>query len=1588
MSTEFFNDQWRIPSNENQNKISNYSMDKVLTNSKILSADSSVNGTSDISVSIWFKSTTGGYVWSFPNTDGGNGFDLNVNSASARVYFLGFGYFSDSFNYIDGNWHHIVVTYNGATLKFYTDGSLNGSHSVTTTISNGLNLFFVGAFSPSYLTLGTTGSYDQTTIFDYALSQDQVKILGGEGYAFNFIPNDYIDLGTNPFSFTENLSVSLWVKSTQTATNTFIGKDVNTSGGRNWMVMLYQNRVYFWTTSTGNISNLLAIQSSVAGGVTDGRWHHIVCVNNYTDSTKQIYIDGVLDITNGNGGAISNSNSPVQIGKRPSGFPYVGEMSNVAVWNTALTLSKANTLYNNGKPGNISSLNPTAWYKLDDSEIFNTASTEWSVDNNALPSTYKSSLDFDGGSDWVNISSATATTFNNLSFSGWLNWDNTQYSCPFAFSTLGGTDTGTGFAIEVREPNNGRIRVAIQGSGWLVSTAVIPRDTWFHIAVTMSPTGIIMYKDGVEILNSTATNSLNRQPVYESAAIGVRSYFSLSPPYPQYFGGTLSNIALWNTTLTAPQITTLYNNGTPEASISHSPLSWWKLNNTAAGIQDSGSASNNGTNVGATEYAGFVNVSAGDSVGMDASNLVVSNINGELISNPMALNPKPVAYYQLGDQSVDNGANYLVPNNSLSDYVFDFDGSNDYIDLGVNSSSSVPSEASSWTFSAWLYLDSTHTSFPTIFERGAAYPGDGIMVRESGGIIQAYSGATLVQFNTLTLAADKWNYFSLTWEKNTNVITCYINDSSQSTTQPAGFAVTGTLFNIGKRQNNTGFWKGQMSNVSIFNTALSTANIETLYNNGSPATDISSLSPVAWYKLNASEIFNSTSTEWSIDNNAYPSVYQSSLNFDGSDSIDCGNITALNSQSSISTSAWINYSGTLGSEHIFISGGSSSSNRFYVQLLSSTQIRYGSGSGSDIVTISTISSGSWHHIVTVHNGTSLDIYLDGVKQNASPVTVIAPNTNIGNDFTIGKYFLGGLEWNGQLSNTSVFNIGLSSAQVQALYNNGTPQASISSSPVSWYKLNNTTTGIQDSAGSNNGTNNGTTEYAGFVNALAGDSVGMISANLVTSDLQQTSGYSPYALSLSGGGEFMYTNISALTSISTITTSMWVKLATPSFGYVLGILGNNNTQISIGYNAGKFFFYTGVTVVYAANTSSAGVWYNIVLTRAGDTQKMYINGALQATATGLTTLSLNDYVLIGKQNNGYNKDADVSNLAIWSSELTTSQITTLYNQGLPSNLSTFSTKPIFWSQFGTNSSFNASANRWTSIDEISGNNVLSHTVMSEDDIVNGPGYSGNGLGSSSIDIVGDAPYSTANGLSENMDVLDRTLDTPIINTHSIQLDGIDDYIDFGNVNIFERTDAFSGSCWVFNEGASVNQYIIAKRNASRKGYVLYFNSSGALVCIIGPGPGSDVSQVVAAAPSTNTWNHLAFTYDGSSTRAGMKLYVNGALQSLTYYGQSTITGTIKDPNTPFQISGEDGSTGNVLKGKIDEVAMFNSELSAPQVASIYNNGVPNNILPLNPVSWHRFESLTTNGGVVTTADDSGNGLTGTVENGAVLSTNVP
>ena len=977
----------------------------------------------------------------------------------------------------------------------------------------------------------------------------------------------------------------------------------------------------------------------------------------------------------------------------------------------------------------------------------------------------------------------------------------------------------------------------------------------------------------------------------------------------------------------------------------------------------------------------------------------------------MITSPKPIAYYQLGDQSVYNGANYLVPNNSLSDYVFNFDGTDDYIDCG---NITALNSQSAFSTSAWINYSGTigpGTSHIVLSGGSSSTNRFWYQLLSSTQIRYGSGPGSSTDITVSNMSSGTW-YHIVTVHNGTS-LDVYLNGIKQGATVTVVSPSTtiGNNFKIGDYFSLVNYlWNGELSNISVFNTALSIANIETIYNNGAP-NDISSLSPVAWYKLNASEIFNNTSTEWSIDNNAYPSVYQSSLNFD-SDSVNCGN-TLGSGYSSISVSSWVNFDNpNLNVREEIISKDDGSSNRtfFLVKFRNSDWAAYGTigfaindGTTTSNATVSqadfTPSAGDWFHVAGTWDGTNIKLYINGDLKKTTAFSASNLDTNtvnvlIGDSSAGGTYFL-----NGQISNTAVWNTALTSTQVGTLYNNGTPASDISSlSPVSWWKLDNITTGLIDNgSASNNGTNNGATEYAGFVNALAGESFGMDSSNLVVSDLQQTSGYSPYALDFSGITAHLKTN-TIPAAINTVTLSAWVK-RTGNAGQYAGVFGVRNSvptpsfglcwQISFGNNDNKIRFRTsadsssGWQEVVQNDVMPDNTWHHVAGVADGTNLKIYINGVLQTdtkTQTNGTLQSPTSNIFFGMQSTTSSPfNGQLSNCARWNIGLTQAQVTEIYNQGVPSNLNNFSgTAPIGWWQLGSNSSFNTN---WTCLDEIGTNNAVSVNVTNGD-IVNGPGYSASGLGSSSIDIVGDAPYSTANGLSENMDVLDRTLDTPIRNTHSIQLDGIDDYINLSTSPsaLIGAMNPYSVSAWVYvaqsDLGNGTNYFIIGAQNGIDRWYFRIKDGYARFAY------GTLLDNTTLTPITGNQWNHVVFTYNGVDN---FNTYINGV-------NKSTVTNSATQGVPSFNafIGALNAGSGaiNQFKGKIDEVSIFSSKLSGTQVTSIYNNGVPNNILPLNPALWYRFESLTTNAGVVTIADDSGNGLTGTVENGAVLSTIVP
>ena len=192
--------------------------------------------------------------------------------------------------------------------------------------------------------------------------------------------------------------------------------------------------------------------------------------------------------------------------------------------------------------------------------------------------------------------------------------------------------------------------------------------------------------------------------------------------------------------------------------------------------------------------------------------------------------------------------------------------------------------------------------------------------------------------------------------------------------------------------------------------------------------------------------------------NSYSAYFDNTADY-----ISIPTVTELNSPSAWSFACWFRYQGSPSvNSHVLISAGSSSSNRFYIQLTSATSIRYGNDSVFDDISISTVSDTTWHHLVVVHNGTSAEVFLDNNSQGTA--TVVSPNSGWGTSFRIGQYFGSGFPWSGYLDEVAIFDSALTSNDVTNIYSN-----KVYPSRVAFWRMESNT---NDNEGNYNGTNNG------------------------------------------------------------------------------------------------------------------------------------------------------------------------------------------------------------------------------------------------------------------------------------------------------------------------------------------------------------------------------------------------------------------------------------------------------------------------------------------------------------------------------------
>lgn len=356
--------------------------------------------------------------------------------------------------------------------------------------------------------------------------------------------------------------------------------------------------------------------------------------------------------------------------------------------------------------------------------------------------------------------------------------------------------------------------------------------------------------------------------------------------------------------------------------------------------------------------------------------------------------------------------------------------------------------------------------------------------------------------------------------------------------------------------------------------------------------------------------------------------------------------------------------GGAGDSHASI-GKRSADNGFlhYVQNDAGTWYLYvasGSGTFSSTKVNVALSTNTWYHVVTYYNGASTKAYINGSSNtiNVPAITDPAVDLEIGGG---GGY----LTWAGMIDELGIWNRELTQTDVDSLYASGAGlpyydptdiknDATLSTSLVSYWKLDETSGNRADSHGSNTLSDNNTVLYGtGKINN-AGDF-----ERATTEYLSKTSA------------------IGVPTTTGSRSISAWINLEsdTPADAYnaILdyGAEGVNQeyglilTQISGVKGIGMDKYGALLTVNW---TPSLSTWYHVISTYDGTNIKIYINGVYLGSVAGGTINTTNtNPLLIGARSTTpptQHFDGLIDETALYSKALTVAEVRALYGYGTP------------------------------------------------------------------------------------------------------------------------------------------------------------------------------------------------------------------------------------------------------------------------------------------------------------------------------------
>lgn len=210
-------------------------------------------------------------------------------------------------------------------------------------------------------------------------------------------------------------------------------------------------------------------------------------------------------------------------------------------------------------------------------------------------------------------------------------------------------------------------------------------------------------------------------------------------------------------------------------------------------------------------------------------------------------------------------------------------------------------------------------------------------------------------------------------------------------------------------------------------------------------------------------------------------------------------------------------------------------------------------------------------------------------------------------------------------------------------------------------------------------------------------------------------------------------------------------------------------------------------------------------------------------------------------------------------------------------------------------------------------------------------------------LGETSGTTAN---DSMGVLSGSyVNTPLLNQpdfrgtltdNAVDLNGSSQYVRVADSAVFDL-NAATFMAWFRSDTASGTQIVMSKDGTTGGQFNIGANmANGHLVGMLqnGTGAATNIDVTLGTPIAINTWYHLAFTF---STTSGVNIYLNGS----NVYTNAGFT-TALASNYDF-IIGASNVAGNTtmaqyFNGRIDDVTVFGTKMTANTVANVYNAGL--------------------------------------------------